>query len=103
MLGVHPRTLARFGAVSKETALEMALGARTSARTDIAIAVTGVAGPGGGSAEKPVGLVHIAAAALALPPQHLECRFGEAGRGEIRMLTLRQSLDLTRQMLRQAS
>jgi nicotinamide-nucleotide amidase len=103
MLGVDPRTLARFGAVSSETALEMALGARVRAKTDLAIAVTGVAGPGGGSAEKPVGLVHIAAAHSITPPLHRECRFGEVGRSEIRMLTLRQALMLTQEALRQTN
>jgi nicotinamide-nucleotide amidase len=99
MLGVGPQTLERFGAVSKETAFEMATGARAGATADIAIAVTGIAGPGGGSAEKPVGLVHIAAAFSAMPPLHRECRFGEAGRSEIRLLTLRQALLLTREAL----
>jgi nicotinamide-nucleotide amidase len=95
MLGVDPQTLTLFGAVSKETALEMAQCARLRARADAAIAVTGIAGPGGGSPEKPVGLVHIAASVSAIPPQHRECRFGETGRSEIRLLTLRQALDLT--------
>jgi nicotinamide-nucleotide amidase len=103
MLGVDPQTLARFGAVSKETALKMALGARDRAKADISIAVTGIAGPGGGSPEKPVGLVHIAASAPAIPPLHRECRFGEVGRSEIRLLTLRQALDLTSKALRPAS
>jgi nicotinamide-nucleotide amidase len=95
LLGVDPQTLARFGAVSKETALEMAKGALTRAKTDLAIAVTGIAGPGGGSAEKPVGLVHVAVAATASRPAHRECRFGDIDRAEIRMRTLRQALSLT--------
>jgi nicotinamide-nucleotide amidase len=102
MLGVAAQTLARLGAVSKETALEMAAGARERARTDISIAVTGIAGPGGGSDEKPVGLVHIAAAAQSVPPLHRECRFGEISRSEIRMLTLRQALLLAQEALRQS-
>ena len=57
MLGVRPQTLARHGAVSEETAREMALGALAHSRADIALAITGVAGPSGGSAEKPVGTV----------------------------------------------
>jgi nicotinamide-nucleotide amidase len=103
LLGVNAQTLARFGAVSNETALEMAAGARERAKTDIAIAVTGIAGPGGGSAEKPVGLVHLAAAVPSVPPLHRECRFGEISRSEIRMLTLGQALLLTREALRQGS
>jgi len=62
MLGVAWDTLENHGAVSAPVALAMARGALTHALADIAVSVTGVAGPGGGSAEKPVGLVHFAAA-----------------------------------------
>ena len=57
MLGVLPATLAQFGAVSEEVARAMALGALAHSTATISVAVTGVAGPGGGSAEKPVGMV----------------------------------------------
>ena len=57
MLGVAPTTIARFGAVSREVALEMAEGALARSRADIAVSITGVAGPGGGTPGKPVGLV----------------------------------------------
>lgn len=63
-LGVNPDTLQMFGAVSKETALEMAIGARHYFSTTASIATTGIAGPDGGSDEKPVGLVYIAVSAL---------------------------------------
>jgi nicotinamide-nucleotide amidase len=63
MLGVRAQTLARHGAVSEETAREMALGALAHSRADVALAITGVAGPSGGSAEKPVGTVCFAWAA----------------------------------------
>jgi len=63
MLGVRPQTLASNGAVSEETAREMALGALAHSRADVALAITGVAGPSGGSAKKPVGTVCFAWAA----------------------------------------
>ncbi|MBQ4851551.1 nicotinamide-nucleotide amidase [Pseudoalteromonas sp. MMG012] len=57
LLGVSDQTLAQYGAVSEQTVQEMAFGAATQANADVAVAVSGVAGPGGGSEEKPVGLV----------------------------------------------
>jgi nicotinamide-nucleotide amidase len=61
-LNVRQETLERFGAVSRETAVEMAAGVRRISRTDLGLAVTGIAGPDGGTDEKPVGLVYIALA-----------------------------------------
>lgn len=66
MLGVSPRVLAEFTAVSAPVAAQMAAGARRAAGADLAISVTGLAGPGGGTAEQPVGLVYIGAAAAGL-------------------------------------
>lgn len=84
MLGVPEATLAAHGAVSAETARAMAEGARARAGVSAAVAITGVAGPGGGSIEKPVGLVHFACARPDGTIRHCEMRFGDLGRGEIR-------------------
>lgn len=64
ILHVQHDTLYRYGAVSEQTAREMAVGVRGAFQADIGLAVTGVAGPGGGTSEKPVGLVYVALAAL---------------------------------------
>jgi nicotinamide-nucleotide amidase len=69
LLGVPPETIAAYGAVSAETAAAMAEGALLRAPIDLAVSVTGVAGPGGGSAEKPVGLIHIALARRGRAPR----------------------------------
>ena len=60
LIGVKEETLAQFGAVSEQTAKEMVSGAVKAAKADMAVATTGIAGPGGGTEEKPVGLVYIA-------------------------------------------
>jgi nicotinamide-nucleotide amidase len=95
MLGVPAATLAAFGAVSAETAEAMAKGALAHSGAHVAVAVTGVAGPGGGSAEKPVGLVYMAAAGgggVALA----ERRFGPLGRDDIRLRTVAEALAMLR-------
>jgi nicotinamide-nucleotide amidase len=91
MLGVSADTLARHGAVSRETAEEMARGALAHAPVDLAVSVTGIAGPDGGSAEKPVGLVHFAAASRSGQLLHAEKRFGEIGRADIRKQSVLQA------------
>ncbi len=98
MLGVRAELVAHHGAVSREVALAMAQGALVHSNAQIAVAVTGVAGPGGGTSEKPVGLVHIAAARVGAEPRHHECRFGSVSRGAIRMATVRAALHLVREM-----
>lgn len=94
MIGVKAETLAHVGAVSRETAIEMATGALHAAGTQVAVAVTGIAGPGGGSAEKPVGLVHIAATSSAEITLHQEMRYGDLGREGIRLATVKTALEM---------
>jgi nicotinamide-nucleotide amidase len=98
MLGVEEGTLARYGAVSEETALQMVHGALFRSRADIAIAVTGVAGPGGGSAEKPVGLVHLAAKSRTSGAVHRKMLYGDIGRDQVRLATVRTALAMVRQL-----
>lgn len=99
MLGVPSELLDRRGAVSQEVALAMVDGALKNSPADIAVAVTGIAGPDGGSLEKPVGLVHIAAARRGGARLHVEKRFGEIGRHEIQAETVAAAFDLMRQLL----
>jgi nicotinamide-nucleotide amidase len=94
MLGVPEATLDRWGAVSAATALAMAEGALARSAADIAVSVTGVAGPDGGSAEKPVGLVHFAVARRGGAPRGQERRFGSAARGTIRLAAVETALEL---------
>ncbi|MCL8384196.1 MULTISPECIES: CinA family protein [Xanthobacter] len=96
MIGVPEATLAAHGAVSEATARAMAEGALKAAGVDAAVAITGVAGPGGGSAAKPVGLVHFACARRDGNVVHREKRFGEIGRAEVRRLSVLEALDLLR-------
>ena len=92
MLGVHATTLATFGAVSKETATQMAVGALERAGVDLAVSITGIAGPGGATPGKPVGLVHFAAAARDGRLIHREKRFGDIGRAEVRRRAVAEAL-----------
>jgi nicotinamide-nucleotide amidase len=92
MLGVPAAVLERHGAVSRETAEAMAVGALGNSRADLTVAVTGIAGPGGGSAEKPVGLVHFAAAARDGRRIHREKRFGDIGRSTVRAQSVAEAL-----------
>ena len=97
MLDVPANTLATFGAVSRETAEAMVRGALAHSPADLAVAITGIAGPGGGSKEKPVGLVHFAAA-RGEKLVHREKRFGDIGRAEVRRLSVLVALDLLAQL-----
>lgn len=99
LLDVSPALLAMHGAVSEPVARAMAEGALRKLGVDVALSVTGVAGPGGGSTEKPVGLVHFAAARRDGPTLHRECRFGDRGRSEVRRLSVLEALDLCAELL----
>lgn len=92
MLGVPLETLKRYGAVSRQTAEAMASGALAKSSADLTVAVTGIAGPGGGSAEKPVGLVHFAAASRSGTSMHAAKRYGDIGRDEVRHQSVLQAL-----------
>jgi len=94
MLGVQEQTLARFGAVSEETARQMVHGALFRSRAAFAVAVTGIAGPGGGSAEKPVGLVHLAAKSRQGRLLHHGMLYGDIGRNEVRLATVKTALEM---------
>jgi len=94
MLGVPVGVIARFGAVSRETAEAMAQGALAHSPADLAVSITGIAGPGGGSPGKPVGLVHFAAAARGGPLIHHEGRYGDIGRAQVRLVSVKQALDM---------
>jgi nicotinamide-nucleotide amidase len=93
MLGVPADSLRQHGAVSEAVARAMAEGARRAAVVDLSVAITGVAGPGGGTADKPVGLVHFAVANSQYT-RHVERRFGGLSRAEIRRLSVQQALQM---------
>jgi nicotinamide-nucleotide amidase len=92
MLGVAAVILERHGAVSRQTAEAMAEGALAVSKADLAVAVTGIAGPSGGSPNKPVGLVHLAAAARDGERLHREKRYGDIGRSGVRKAAVAEAL-----------
>lgn len=94
LLGVPETTIAEHGAVSAATALAMASGALSHSRADLAVAITGIAGPGGGSPLKPVGLVHFGLARRDGPVQTTEKRYGAIGRRNVRLSALADALGL---------
>jgi nicotinamide-nucleotide amidase len=97
MLGVRTATLEEHGAVSAATATEMASGALARSGCDLAVAVTGIAGPGGGSPEKPVGLVHIAAARRTGEARH-ERHVFHGDRQAVRLQSVRAALRMARDL-----
>lgn len=94
MLGVSEDALALYGAVSEPTARAMAEGAVARSRASLAVSVTGIAGPGGGSAQKPVGLVHFGVHGPDGQTVHIEKRFDDIGRDEVRLESVRTALAL---------
>ncbi len=92
LLGVRTQTLAEKGAVSPETAREMSLGALRALKVDHAVSVTGIAGPGGGTAQKPVGLVYISTASqngVTVTENHFS-----GNREEVRLQTVEKALTM---------
>lgn len=97
MLGIPPALIREHGAVSEPVAVAMAEGALRNSRADIAVSVTGVAGPGGGTHTKPVGLVHIACARRGKDTVHQRHLFADRGRGWIRQETVAQAFRIMAQ------
>ncbi|APF37526.1 amidohydrolase, PncC family [Chelatococcus sambhunathii] len=93
-IGVDADLIGEHGAVSEPVARAMATGALARSRADLAVAVTGIAGPGGGSAAKPVGLVHFAVAMRTGKVLHREERLGDIGRSEVRRLSVAVALTM---------
>ena len=93
LLGVPTNLIDRNGAVSQPVAEAMAAGARDRAGVDLTVSITGIAGPGGGSAEKPVGLVHFGCASKT-GVRHAVHRFGDIGREAVRLESVRVALGM---------
>jgi nicotinamide-nucleotide amidase len=94
LLGVPAELIQSVGAVSEKVAIAMAEGALARSNADIAVSVTGIAGPGGGTPEKPVGTVHVAVAQVNEATIHAMCSFTDNGRKYIRLETVRTALNL---------
>ena len=99
MLAVPGDLIADFGAVSEPVARAMAEGALKHSRGHISVSVTGIAGPGGGTPMKPVGLVHFGAARQGRSIIHEMQLFGDIGREEVRMKAIETALNLVRRMI----
>lgn len=98
-LGVPRTTIESVGAVSAEVAAAMAQGALKASQADISVSVTGIAGPGGGSTFKPIGLVYLAALRKGRRVTGREYRFGDIGRSTIRLATVFEALALIRDVM----
>ncbi|MFK7945564.1 MAG: CinA family protein [Paracoccaceae bacterium] len=94
LLGVPMQLITDHGAVSEPVARAMAEGALARSKAQMAVAITGVAGPGGGSIEKPEGLVHFACACEGQVTKHTRIEFGAIGRSEVRAKSVQQALTM---------
>jgi len=101
MLGVPMALIEQHGAVSEQVAREMAEGALRKSRANVAVSVTGIAGPGGGSREKPVGLVHFACARTDMTTHHVRMAYGDVGRDQVRHASVGTALAMIRQSVSQ--
>ena len=101
MLDVPMALIKQHGAVSEQVAREMAEGALKNSRANVAVSVTGIAGPGGGSEEKPVGLVHFGCARPELGTHHVRMTYGDIGRNEVRHAAIGTALAMIRQSVSQ--
>src|SRR2546429_1163281 len=102
MLGVTPTTLAKHGAVSRETAEAMATGALAHAPVDLSVSITGIAGPGGAVPGKPVGLVYLAAASRSGRLIQHERKYGDIGRAQARRASLFEALAMLDELAEQS-
>ena len=98
MLGVPAATLKEYGAVSRQTAEAMSEGALTKSKVDFAVSITGIAGPDGGTPEKPVGLVHFSAVSRNGGSMHALKRFGDLGRSEVRRRSVLHALYMLKEL-----
>jgi nicotinamide-nucleotide amidase len=99
MLNVPGDMIADFGAVSEPVARALAEGALHESRANVSVAITGVAGPGGGTGLKPVGLVHFASARENRAILHEEHRFGDIGRDQVRLEAVRVAIRMLHEAL----
>ncbi|EJF81669.1 competence/damage-inducible protein CinA domain [Candidatus Bartonella washoeensis Sb944nv] len=99
LVGVCAELIKTYGAVSKEVALAMAEGGLKYSRAGIAVAVTGIAGPGGACPNKPIGLVHFAVAYKNHETRHTKLRFENLDRDAIRYATVENALKMTLECL----
>ncbi len=99
MLGVDDDLISVHGAVSEQVARSMCEGALKNSKANLSVSVTGIAGPGGGTAEKPVGTVHLAVASENSPTNHYHLQFGDIGRDEVRHKTMLAAFSMLKEQM----